>query len=103
MSTKQGLVGAAEKAKVAAMEKTLEGEQNRVTDLSNKLSFYGDAYKRLQGKLATAESAVNTIKKELANQKKKYTELSTKLALTEKELQGVAQLVSFLMYQAKSS
>eukprot|EP00884_Botryococcus_braunii_P016690 jgi/Botrbrau1/3704/Bobra.0008s0029.1 len=79
---------AAEKSKVAAMEKALEGEQGRVADLGNKLAFYGDAYKRLQGKLASAEAAVNNIKKELANQKKKYTELSTKLAYTEKELQA---------------
>lgn len=70
------------------MEKALESEQNRVADLSNKIAFYGDAYKRLQGKLTAAENAVNNIKKELANQKKKYSELSTKLAYTEKELQG---------------
>lgn len=73
------------------MEKALESEQNRVADLSNKIAFYGDAYKRLQGKLTAAETAVNNIKKELANQKKKYAELSTKLAYTEKELQGMYQ------------
>jgi hypothetical protein len=79
---------AAEKSKGEAMERVLAAEQNKVTDLNNKLSFYGDAYKRLQGKLAGAETAVTNIKKELAAQKKKYTELANKFAMTVKELEG---------------
>lgn len=37
--------------KTAQLEKALANEQNRVSDLSGKISFYGDAYKKLQGKL----------------------------------------------------
>lgn len=37
--------------KAAQLEAALAAEQNRVSDLSGKITFYGDAYQKLQGKL----------------------------------------------------
>jgi hypothetical protein len=37
--------------KAAELEAALAKEQNKVSDLSGKITFYGSAYQKLQGKL----------------------------------------------------
>jgi hypothetical protein len=46
-----GTLNAMANEKANALEAALAAEQNKAADLGGKITFYGDAYKKLQGKL----------------------------------------------------